>query len=194
MKQVLLSCLKTGGKHAQNLLVNFISVVTAELLAEILDWWLFLVTMGKQVVTPEAAEAAAWSGKTVTFTDLQGLMEEWDAVPKIRARCKELGCLLVEVPPPGTKDVVPTAAISKTVENTRYNQEVLMPVLKRMQKARFCGSMHRGSWFRDQPPFGFLRLQVYGEVCEGSSLVHPIYLWQNEGCNVQRCPPSRSMP
>lgn len=138
MKQVLLSCLKTGGKHAQNLLVNFISVVTAELLAEILDWWLFLVTMGKQVVTPEAAEAAAWSGKTVTFTDLQGLMEEWDAVPKIRARCKELGCLLVEVPPPGTKDVVPTAAISKTVENTRYNQEVLMPVLKRMQKARFA--------------------------------------------------------
>ncbi len=99
---------------------------------------LFLVAMGKHAVTPEAAEAAAWSGKTVTFTDLQGLMEEWDAVPKIRARCKELGCLLVEVPPPGTKEVVPTAAIAKTVENTRYNQEVLMPVLKRMHVARFA--------------------------------------------------------
>lgn len=89
-------------------------------------------------VSPESAAAAGSMGKTVLFTDLKGLMEDWDSVPKLRLRCKELGALVVECPPPGGKEVAPAAAIAKTTDNARYNAEVLMPLLKRMQDARFA--------------------------------------------------------
>ena len=89
-------------------------------------------------MSPESAAAAGSMGKTVLFTDLKGLMEDWDSVRKLRLRCKELGALVVECPPPGGKEVAPAAAIAKTTDNARYNAEVLMPLLKRMQDARFA--------------------------------------------------------
>ncbi len=98
-----------------------------------------LQTMGKaKAVSTAEAEAAGNSGKTVLFTNLKGLMEDWDSVPKLRLRCKELGALLVECPPAGCKEQAPATAIAKTTDNARYNAEVLMPLLKRMQDARFA--------------------------------------------------------
>ena len=101
-----------------------------------------LVTMPKSLkcpVDPEAAAQAHDAGKTVVFTGLEGLMQEWDDFPAIRERCRSLGCFVLEAPPPGqaTADA-PSGAVAKTVANTKYNHAVLIPVLRRMQNYRFA--------------------------------------------------------
>lgn len=76
------------------------------------------------------------SKKTVTFTALKGLSDEWDKVPSLRSRMREVGRLVVERPKPGQKLEAPSGAVCKTMDAARFNSDVLEPVLKKMSHVR----------------------------------------------------------
>lgn len=72
------------------------------------------------------------SGSAKVFAELGGLAEEWENVRMLRMRLQNLGCLVVEAPLEGEKEVYLDKIASRTMTNARYNSDVLHPVFVKM--------------------------------------------------------------
>jgi hypothetical protein len=72
------------------------------------------------------------SGAAKVFAELGGLAEEWENVKMLRTRVQNLGCLVVEAPLEGEKEVYLDKIVSRTITNGRYNSDVLLPVFEKM--------------------------------------------------------------
>ena len=73
-----------------------------------------------------------------TYSDLKGLNEAWDADQLTRKRVRDHQRLLLEMPLPDAKPEAAVGAVAKTVDNCRYNEAQLSPLLKRMKSNRDC--------------------------------------------------------
>ena len=71
-----------------------------------------------------------------TYSDLAGLNEAWDADQVTRKRVRDHQRLLLEMPLPDAKPQATVGAVAKTMDNCRYNEAQLSPLLKRMKNNR----------------------------------------------------------
>lgn len=67
------------------------------------------------------------------LTDLSNVKSEWDGTEILRDRIRNLGRLVVNKPAAGSKEVAVEGQCFKTVENLKYNIDVLKPLLKRLK-------------------------------------------------------------
>lgn len=72
------------------------------------------------------------SGSSTVFAGLEGLADEWENAKMLRTRIQTLGCLVVESPLEGQKEVYLDKIVARTMANARYNSDVLYPVFEKM--------------------------------------------------------------
>lgn len=80
-----------------------------------------------------AGTPPALSSKIKTFTDLDGLSKSWDSCERLRSRVVDLGSLVVAKPGPDQKETTLEGVIERTLDEARYNHEVLLPIFEKMK-------------------------------------------------------------
>ena len=71
--------------------------------------------------------------KILTFADLDGLSKSWDSCERLRGRVVDLGSLVVKKPGADEKETTLEGVIDRTLDEARYNYEVLLPVFQKMK-------------------------------------------------------------
>ena len=66
------------------------------------------------------------------LTDLSNVKSEWDGIEMLRDRIRSIGRLVVNKPAPGSKEQASDGQCFKTVDNVKYNLDVLKPLLGRL--------------------------------------------------------------
>lgn len=74
--------------------------------------------------------------KCTTFDGLDGLAELWDARAPVRERLRDFQCLVLQKPVGNDAPVACPGSVAKSMDNVRFNSEVLMPVMKKMSENR----------------------------------------------------------
>jgi len=64
--------------------------------------------------------------------DLLHVKNEWDACERLRDRVRTIGRLLTNKPNPGEREYAVEGKCLQTVENVKYNMDVLVPLVKRL--------------------------------------------------------------
>lgn len=62
------------------------------------------------------------------FNGLQGLGDLWDQDRGIRDRARDVGAVVVDKPPVNQQECKPEAIVNRTIENARYNSNVMLPL------------------------------------------------------------------
>ena len=79
-----------------------------------------------------AAAEAAGAADENEVSDLGPLNEHWDQIPNLRQRVRTYGRLLLEKPEPDKAPAATKGTLAKTVDNMKYNSEVLKPLAEAM--------------------------------------------------------------
>lgn len=74
--------------------------------------------------------------KCTTFDGLDGLAELWDARAPVRERLRDFQRLVLQKPVGSDAPVAAAGSVAKSMDNVRFNSEVLMPVMKKMSENR----------------------------------------------------------
>ena len=70
--------------------------------------------------------------ESLVLVDLLHVKNEWDACERLRDRVRTIGRLLTNKPSPGDKEKAFEGKCLQTVENVKYNMDVLVPLVKRL--------------------------------------------------------------
>ena len=88
--------------------------------------------------------------------DLLHVKNEWDACERLRDRVRTIGRLLTNKPNPGEREYAVEGKCLQTVENVKYNMDVLVPLVKRLGdqawSVRSLLYVGKGYMYRDKPP------------------------------------------
>ena len=74
-------------------------------------------------------------GCPATFAQLGQLFESWDSVQRLRDRMRNVGRLVVELPPEGKSEQPLDTPVAKTMANLRHNHQAMLPLTKAMSMA-----------------------------------------------------------
>ena len=80
-------------------------------------------------------DVAAMAGNQAcgkVFAELAGLADRWEGAKTLRKRVTDIGCLLVEQPQDNEKEAFLEGIVTRSLENARYNQNVLLPLMHMM--------------------------------------------------------------
>ena len=84
-------------------------------------------------------DVAAMAGNQAcgkVFAELAGLADRWEGAKTLRKRVTDIGCLLVEQPQDNEKEAFLEGIVTRSLENARYNQNVLLPLMHMMHSCR----------------------------------------------------------
>lgn len=73
--------------------------------------------------------------QAATFGQLGQLFEAWDSVQRLRDRMRNVGRLVVELPPQDKAEQPSDSPVAKTMANLRHNHQAMLPLTKAMSQA-----------------------------------------------------------